>query len=255
MAMADGLGDLPVTRLYHGDCLQLLPLLSEGSVDMVFADMPYGTTYAKWDRVLPMDTIWTELFRICKENAAMLFTSSQPFTSALVQSNPKMFSCEWIWDKVNPTNFANAKKQPMKSHESVVVFSRKQPVYNPQKVPGKKNHSQGTSNTNNYSETRKIHGRVSDDTSGLKYPKSIQTFAKHSSQCGLHPTQKPVDMLRYFIRTYTNPNDVVLDFCMGSGSTGEAAVLEGRRFIGMEKDEKYFNIARDRICTLENDSG
>jgi len=235
-----------MVSLRKGDCLEVMKEIPDGSVDMVMADLPYGTTYAPWDCDLPLDVLWANWKRVLKLGGAVVLTSSQPFTSALVMSNPKWFRCEWIWDKVNAANFANAKRQPMKTHESVLVFGERQTLYNPQKTPGAKNHVQGAS-TVNASETRLINERVADDLSGMKYPKSIQTFAKHSSQCGLHPTQKPVALMEYLIKTYTNPGELVLDNTMGSGTTGIACINTNRHFIGIERDENYCQIAQTRI--------
>lgn len=231
-----------------GDCLQVMETLEAGSIDAIISDPPYGTTYAKWDCDVPLPELWSAWKRVLKPGGAIVLTASQPFTSALVMSNPRWFRCEWIWDKVNAANFANAKRQPMKTHESVLVFGERQTTYNPQKVPGAKNHVQGKS-TVNASETRLINGRVEDDLSGMKYPKSIQTFAKHSSQCGLHPTQKPVDLMRYLVRTYTNPGETVLDCFAGSGTTGVAAQAEGRNCVLIEREEKYLEITRQRLLT------
>ena len=232
--------------LHLGDCLTILPTLPDQSVDLVLADLPYGITYAKWDEALPMKRLWEEFGRVVKSDGAMVFTASQPFTSFLVCSKPEWFRCEWIWDKENATNFANANRQPLKQHESVLVFGRKSTVYYPQKVVGKKNHIQGKS-TVNRSETRLINARVGDDLSGMKFPKSILYFPKHSSQCGFHPTQKPVDLLEYLIKTYTLDGEIVLDPCMGSGSTGVSAKNTGRNFIGIEIDPTYFEVAKKRI--------
>lgn len=237
--------------LMQGDCLERMKEIPDGSVDMVFADLPYGTTYAKWDQRLPMDLLWEEYGRVCKDNAAMVFTATQPFAALMISSKLGWFRCEWIWDKVNPTNFANANRQPLKQHESVLVFGKKATKYNPQKVPGKKNHKQGKSAVNT-SETRLINKRVDDDLSGLKFPKTIQTFPKHSSQCRFHPTEKLVDFIEYWVKTYSDEGDVVLDNTFGSGSTCVAARNLNRKFIGIELDENYFNIAKDRI--LENES-
>lgn len=236
-------------RVIHGDCLDVMPTLPDKSIDMILCDLPYGTTYCKWDSVIPLKHMWMEYRRIIKDTGPIVLTASQPFTSSLVMSNPSMFRCEWIWDKVNAANFANANKQPLKVHESVLVFSSKQPTYNPQKTQGPKNHIQGRSEENN-AETRIISKRVGDDISGMKYPKSIQVFPKHSSQCGLHPTQKPVAMCEYFIRTYTNEGDTVLDSCAGSGTTGVACMNTGRKFILIEKDEDYYLIAKERLQTI-----
>jgi DNA modification methylase len=232
--------------LYLGDCLDILPNLPDNSVHCIIADLPYGTTYAPWDSIIPLGLLWEQYKRIIIGNGALIFTASQPFTTTLIQSNLSWFKYEWIWDKQNPANFANAKKQPLKQHENVLVFSKGQSPYYPIKTPGKPNHKQGVSKKN-VSETRLISDRVEDDLSGMKYPKSILYFPKHSSQCGLHPTQKPVDLISYLIRTYTQPGEVVLDNVMGSGTTGLAALQEGRKFIGIEKDSKYFEIACKRL--------
>ena len=233
--------------LYHADCLDAMQYIKEESIDLILCDLPYGTTYAKWDAIIPAELLWTFYKSIIKPDCAIVLTASQPFTSMLIHSNPSMFRCQWIWNKENAANFANAKKQPLKIHEDIVVFGINRTVYYPQMVPGKPNHIQGKNAKSNKSETRLIHKRVADNLSGLKYPKSILYFPKHSSQCGLHPTQKPVDLMRYLIRTYSNPKQIVLDNCMGSGTTGVAALLEGRQFIGIEKDKEYFEIARKRI--------
>lgn len=231
--------------IYHGDCLEVIPSLEP--VNAVIADPPYGTTYAPWDSDIPLDALWLSLKNVIRQGAPIILTSSQPFTSTLIVSNLAWFRCEWVWDKVNAANFANANKQPLKVHENVVVFCERQSAYHPQKSQGAKNHKQGRS-TKNVSETRLINERVSDDLSGMKFPKSIQTFPKHSSQCGLHPTQKPVDLMRYFIRTYTDEGDTVLDFSCGSGTTLLAARLEGRKAIGIEIEEHYCEIAAQRIA-------
>ena len=241
-----GSGDWLDPKIVNADCLIEMPKMPAQSVDAIISDLPYGTTYAPWDSVLPLETLWAEWKRLLKPCGAIVLTACQPFTSALVMSNPRWFRCEWIWDKVAAANFANAKRQPMKTHESVLVFGERQTTYNPQKVAGAKNHAAGNGVVNK-SETRLISRRVPNDMSGMKYPKSIQTFPKHSSQCGLHPTQKPLELMRYLIRTYTNPGDVVLDPCCGSGTTCLAAMLEGRKSIGIEKDEQYAQIAINRI--------
>ena len=231
-----------------GDCLTLLPEIATDTVDLVIADLPYGTSYAAWDSVIALDRLWPELRRITKPNAPIVMTACQPFTSVLVTSNLAMFRHEWIWDKVNAANFANANREPLKRHESVLVFSRKAARYIPQKVLGAVNHSQGKAKAANR-EIIKISERAADDTSGLKFPKSIITFPKHSSQCKHHPTEKPVDLMRYLVRTYSDPGAIVLDPTMGSGSTGVAVVEEGadRRFIGIEKDGKHYDTAVRRV--------
>lgn len=231
-----------------GDCLEVMEDIEDESIDLILADLPYGTTYAKWDSVIPADRLWKAYRRIAKPRCAIVLTASQPFTSALVASAPDLFRCEWIWDKQNPTNFANANRQPLKQHESVLVFGKGQTTYNPQKVPGKPNHVQGARGKNRTAETANIDpAKAKDDLSGLKFPKTIIHMPKHSSQCKHHPTEKPVELMSYLIRTYSNPGETVLDNTMGSGSTGVAAVLEGRLFKGVEKDQTYFNTADTRI--------
>jgi len=240
-------------KLMLGDCIERLKEISDNSIDMIFADLPYGTTYAKWDSVIPMNLLWNEYGRVIKEKGAICLTASQPFTSMLISSKPEWFRCEWIWNKENPTNFANANRQPLKQHEQVLIFGKTPTVYFPQKIIGKPNHTQGKSKSN-ISETRLISNRVEDDLSGLKFPKTIITIPKHSSQCGNHPTEKPVPLMEYFIKTYSLEGEIVLDNTMGSGSTGVACVNTNRDFIGIEKEEKYFEIAKKRIEEAKQNS-
>lgn len=237
-------------NLMLGDCLERMKEIPDGSVDMILCDLPYGTTYAKWDKTLPMDALWKEYARVTKLGSAIVLHAAQPFTSFLICSKPEWYRTEWVWDKENATNFANANKHPLKQHEGIIVFGVTPTVYYPQKVKGQPNHKQGSS-TVNESETRLIKQRVDDDLSGMKFPKSILRFPKHSSQCGLHPTQKPVDLAEYLVRTYSCEGQTVLDNCMGSGTTGVACVNTNRNFIGIEKDENYFNIASARINTVK----
>lgn len=232
--------------LYCGDCLDVMPTLSDNSVHSVLADLPYGTTYCKWDAVIPLDKLWQQYKRLIIGGGALAFTASQPFTTSLIQSNLPWFKYEWIWDKENASNFANSKKQPLKQHENIVVFSDGQSPYYPIRAQGKRNHVQGKSKSN-VSDTRLISERVEDDLSGMKYPKSILYFPKHSSQGGLHPTQKPVDLMAYLILTYTREGETVLDNSMGAGTTGVACIQTKRKFIGIEKDQKYFDVACERL--------
>lgn len=232
--------------LHNGNCLDVMKTLPSASIDAIITDLPYGTTYCKWDTVIDLDQMWSQVKRVLKKNRPFVTTSDQPFTSILIASNPKWFRHNWVWNKINATNFANCNHQPMKIHEDIVVFAEGKTTYNPQKTAGKVNHAQGAS-TANRSETRKIDKRVADDLSGMKFPKSIQEFAKHSSQCGLHPTQKPVELYEYLIRTYTNGGDVVLDIAMGSGTTGVACINTGRRFIGIEIEKDYCDLTKRRL--------
>ena len=228
--------------LMNGDCLELMQYLADGSVDMVLCDLPYGTTQNKWDAVIPFDQLWAEYRRVCR--GAIVLTAAQPFTSALVMSNPGLFKYQWVWEKSVATNFLNAKKQPLRNHEDVLVFYAEQPTYNPQMVPGERKTSRrvGTKTAN--------YGKADKETfydSTERYPLSVQRFGSRIDGAALHPTQKPVALMEYLIRTYTNEGDTVLDNTMGSGTTGVACANTGREFIGIERDPEYFRIASERI--------
>ena len=231
-----------------GDCLERMKEIPDGSVDMILADPPYGTTACNWDSVIPFTRMWLELKRIIKPSGAIVLFGSEPFSSQLRISNLKMYKYDWIWDKENAANFSLANKQPMKIHENISVFYYKQPIYNPIKTKGNVNHTQGKIKNANSSELRGEMVRVADDVTGMKFPKSILRFSKHSSQLKLHPTQKPVALMEYLVKTYTNENETVLDFTMGSGTTGVACMNTNRKFIGIEKDKGYFEIAKQRLC-------
>lgn len=224
--------------LMIGDCLERMKEIPDGSVDMILCDLPYGTTRNKWDTVIPFDDLWREYGRICR--GAFVLTASQPFTSALVMSKANWFRHNWVWEKSAATGHLNAKRQPMKQHEDVLVFSRKTATYNPQGlVPFNKVTRRGNSGSN--------FGAAGNENfqEFTNYPRTIQRFT--SDRDAVHPTQKPVALMEYLIRTYTNPGDMVLDNCMGSGTTGVACSNTGRKFIGIEMDEKYFDIAKNRI--------
>jgi site-specific DNA-methyltransferase (adenine-specific) len=238
--------DFPTGRFYNEDCFDAMREIPDGVIDMILCDLPYGTTYAKWDSVLPLDKLWAEYIRLTKDNGAIVLTCSQPFTSQLIMSKPELFRHEWIWDKKNPANFANANIGPLKQHENVIVFGKSKVVYNPIKVQGKPNHSQGKNANKNISETRLITDRVDDDLSGMKFPKSIIEFPKHSSQMGLHPTQKPIALFEYLIKTYTDENQIVLDNTAGSGTTAIAAINTNRKWVCIEKKPKTKNENEDR---------
>jgi DNA modification methylase len=238
------------TTVYEGDAIEMMRQLPDASIDMVLTDLPYGTTYAPWDSVIPMDALWTEWLRVTKPKAAIVLTASQPFTSALVMSQRKLFRCEWIWDKGSAANFANANRQPLKVHENVLVFATGQTTYNPQKTPGAKNHGHGAAPKLNHSATRLLTQQVEHDTTGMKFPKSIQSFPKHASQLKLHPTQKPVALFEFLIRTYSNEGDTVLDCTAGSGTTGEAAFNCNRHSVLIEREAEYVKVIRDRIAAL-----
>src|SRR5487761_1077945 len=245
---------MPV-EIYEADCLHFMAYAPAASVDLVLTDLPYGTTYAPWDSVIPLDDLWTAWLRVLKPKGAIVLTASQPFTSQLVMSRPKLFRCEWIWDKVNGANFANANRQPLKVHESVLVFGEGQTTYNPQKTQGKPTHVQGKMAKERNCETQRISKRAADDLSGLKFPKSIQTFPKHSSQLRPHSTQKPVELFEYLIRTYSNHGDTVLDCCAGSGTTGEAAMRCGRRALLVDNDPGCIKIINNRMGSIGGGHG
>lgn len=238
--------------LYLGDCLEKMKKLEDDSIDMLLVDLPYGTTNCKWDTVIPLELLWKEYYRICKLKAPMIFTSSQPFTSALVSSNFKHFKYTLVWEKSKATGYLNAKKMPMRAHEDICIFYRKPPVYRPQMWQGKPyNKGEAVRPTDVYGKQKKT--LVKNDT-GLRYPRSVQYFKTAESEGrgkAKHPTQKPVALMEYLIKTYSDEGDVILDNCMGSGTTGVACVNTFRNFIGMELDEKYFNIAKERITLAQ----
>ena len=234
-------------KLLQGDCLELMRNIPDKSVDMILCDLPYGTTACKWDSVIPFAPLWEQYNRVIKDNGAIALFGSQPFTTALNYSNLKMFRYEWVWIKNNSTGFQLANKRPLKKHETISVFYRKQPTYNPQGLQlfGKVNRRKSTGD--NWAEMN-ANEYVQQFTN---YPTQLLEFPYDKDK--YHPTQKPVALLEYLIKTYTNEGDVVLDNCMGSGSTGVACVNTGRDFIGIELDENYFNIAKNRIEQARND--
>ena len=233
-----------MVNLHLGDCLDILPTLADNSVDMVLVDLPYGTTACKWDSIIPLDKLWEQYNRICKEDGAMVFTAAQPFTTILATSNLDNFRYEWIWEKPQGTNPMNVKVMPLKSHENILVFYRKKPIYNPQMW-----HSTPYSGfSSDTSKIGEVYGSAKskhrDNPEGSRYPKTVLKFKQEK---GLHPTQKPVALMEYLIKTYSNEGETVLDNCMGSGTTGVACVNTNRNFIGIEMDKTYFNISRNRI--------
>lgn len=231
----------PKFTLMHGDCLERMSEIPDGSVDMILADLPYGTTRNKWDSIIPLEGLWSEYRRITKRSGAVVLTAAQPFTSVLVSSNLREFKYEWIWQKEAGTGLLNAKRQPLRDHESIVVFYREQCRYNPQFTDGKPYVCKKGGETSNYNPS----GEVITVNEGTRCPKTVQFFQRDKHK--VHPTQKPVALMEYLIRTYTNEGETVLDNVMGSGTTGVACANTGRRFIGIERDEKYFEIASKRI--------
>lgn len=230
-------------QLFNDDCFNVLPRIEAGSVALVLTDLPYGTTACKWDSVLPLDQLWSHLHRVAKSNAVFVFTAQQPFTWVLCASNPSELRYELIWEKPNGTNPFQAKRMPMKKHENILVFSGNAATYNPQMTTGKpyrwnSTRSGGEAGGINQSRETPIDNR------GTRYPGSVLRFQQER---GLHPTQKPVALMEWLIRTYSNPGDTVLDVTMGSGTTGVAALNTGREFCGIELEQHYYNIALERI--------
>jgi site-specific DNA-methyltransferase (adenine-specific) len=239
--------------IYHGDCLEILPTLADQSIDLVLADPPYGTTACKWDSIIPFAPMWKQLNRIIMSNSAIVMTASQPFTSALVMSNPDMFKHEWVWIKNRGSNFANTVREPMKEHESVIIFSRGKWTYNKQMQEradsGKSRAAYKVGHNDQHRDgTRQFEGRGHHDISELRVPSSWQKFNIASGkEKTKHPTQKPVLLFEYFIKTYSNSGEMVLDFALGSGTTLVSAKNMGRKAIGIELEEKYCEIAAERL--------
>jgi len=235
--------------LLNGDCLDIMATLPAASVDLILCDLPYGTTACAWDAVIPFEAMWAQFRRVTKPNAAIVLTASQPFTTALIGSNLKDFRYEWIWEKDGGSNFATVKYQPMKEHENVCVFYRSMPTYNSQKQERIGSRKGRITSTTDSGRKDSVYGTQSGGATfvvpELRHPRSIQRFNRER---GFHPTQKPVALMEYLIRTYTNECDVVLDNCMGSGTTGVAALNCQRKFIGIERDPGYFAICQRRIA-------
>ena len=238
--------------LHKGDCIEVMETLNAGSVDMILTDLPYGTTANKWDAVIPFAPMWEQFLRVCKPSAAIVLTASQPFTSALVMSQPKLFRHEWVWKKPNGSNFLNVKREPMKEHEVALVFSRGKWTYNVQmqkRLPSSASKIGTTYRSGGTSENYGSHKQAIKVVTELRVPSSVQLFTRDR---GLHPTQKPGDLMRYLIRTYSNAGETILDATMGSGTTGVAAVMEGRNFVGIERDDAYFDIACGRMSYTDH---
>jgi len=230
--------------LYNADCLEVMPTLH--TVDFILTDPPYGTTACSWDSVIHFDKMWDCINKVIKDNACIALFGSEPFSSYLRISNIKNYKYDWIWDKIKGTGFLNAKIQPMRNHEIISIFYDKQCIYNPQKTYG---HQNKKSFRARHLQTD-VYGNMNNDylyESTERYPRSIQMFSTDTQNSSLHPTQKPVALLEFLIKTYTNENDIVLDFTMGSGSTCVACNNTNRQFIGIEKNAKYFDIAYNRI--------
>lgn len=237
-------------ELKLGNCLELMGEIPDGSVDMICTDLPYGTTQCKWDAVIPLEPMWVHYWRVLKQNGVVALNASQPFTSILVASQLKNFKHEWIWIKNRGSNFANTVREPMKEHESVLIFSRGKWTYNRQM----QERTGGGASRVQYGFEKEAPERT-DCYGAFRYKRPVElgemrvpsSWQKFNCEVGYHPTQKPVDLAAYLIRTYTNEGETVLDSCMGSGTTGVAAIKLGRRFIGIEKDTEHFNVADERL--------
>ena len=246
------------TTLFHGDCLELMRKVPDASVDLVLTDLPYGVTQNHWDSVIPLDRLWEEWLRVAKKDCSFVLFGQGMFTAKLMFSNPDLWKYNLIWDKHLAGDFLNSHRRPMRIHEDIVVFQRGNTPYNPQMTVGQRLHTrknypregvEGLKGSNNYGKI-KVQKHLSPGSTE-KYPESIVSFQKPHPATAVHPTEKPVNLLRWLIATYSNPGDTVLDCTMGSGSTGVAAVMEGREFIGIELEEKYFSLAQERIKGAE----
>ena len=239
---------IELNKIYNEDCLEGMKRIPDKSVDMILADLPYGTTRNKWDSIIPLDLLWEQYDRIIKDNGAIVLTAQTPFDKVLGCSNLKLLRYEWIWEKTTSTGFLNAKKMPMKAHENILVFYKKLPKYNPQKTTGhirkvsSAEHKIGSKATSNYGE----HGLTGYDSTE-RYPRSIQVFPTDKQKTAVHPTQKPVALFEYLVKTYTDEGETVHDNVMGLGTTAIACINTNRNYIGFEMDTNYFNLANERI--------
>ena len=241
--------DFPTGRFYNEDCFDAMREIPDGVIDMILCDLPYGTTQNKWDSVLPLDKLWAEYWRVAKSNAAIVLTSAQPFTSSLIMSQVKNFKYDWIWRKPKGTGHLNAKKMPMRDKEDICVFYKEQCCYNPQFTEGTpykdkagKDHSATSSMTGSYG----AYTNKREDNDGKRYPKQVQDFPV-VERGTLHPTQKPLELWEYLIKTYTNENEIVLDNTAGSGTTAIAAINTNRKWVCIEKEKEYYDKAIERI--------
>jgi site-specific DNA-methyltransferase (adenine-specific) len=235
-----------LNKIIHGDCLIEMQKIPDKSIDMILCDLPYGTTACKWDTIIPFEPLWEQYKRIIKDNGAIVLTASQPFTSALVMSNPSMFRHNWIWEKSTSGNFMSFKYQPQKRHEDILVFGKNKVNYYPIKYKGEKSHRSKPANCNSNVIGLK-NNPMGVDTSDIKNPLSIIKIMSRDGKSKIHPTQKPVALFEYLIKTYTSVGDVVLDNTAGSGTTGVACKNLNRNFILIEQDEKYCEVIKERV--------
>lgn len=233
------------TKLFYDDCFNVLPKIPDKSVDLILSDLPYGTTDCFWDKILPLDLLWKEYERIIKDNGAIILTSCQPLTTRLICSNQKLFRYELVWYKSKPSGFLNAKKMPNKSHENILIFYKRLPTYNPQKFRIDPKFQKKGKSSKAGINVFKVSGPKSENyqylDEGLRYPDSVLCFPSEFAK-GMHPTQKPVSLMKFLVQSYSNVGDLVLDNCMGAGTTGVACVESDRNFIGIEKEKIYFDL-------------
>jgi DNA modification methylase len=245
------MNDLLINKIIHGDCLEVMKSIEDKSIDLILCDLPFGKTNCVWDIIISFESLWDQYNRIIKNNRPIVLFGVEPFSSLLRISNLKNFKYDWVWDKIKGTGFLNAKKQPMRNHEIISVFYKDQCLYNPQKT---------TNHINKKSFKRKelqseVYGKITKDSlyeSTDRYPRSILIFSTDTQKISIHPTQKPVALFEYLIKTYTNEGGLVLDNCSGSGTAGIAAINTNRNFILIEKDEEYFNMSSKRIADRLN---
>ena len=244
----NNLHSIEKNSLILGDCLEVMPKIESESIDMILCDLPYGRTQNRWDAIIPFDELWKNYNRIIKPNGVIALFCDGMFMAELMVSNKKMWRYNLVWDKILPSGFLNANRQPLRSHEEIVIFYKKQPIYNPQKFKGQANHSKGTSqkNTNNnYGKFEIVDNR--EELGDMKHPRSIWSFQKPHPSKMVHPTEKSLECVECLIKTYTNEGDIVLDNTMGSGTTCLGALNTNRYYVGIEKDEQYFEIAVKKI--------
>ena len=234
-------------KTYLGDCLKLIPKhIDSKSIDLILCDLPYGKTNNKWDIIIPIQDLWVEYERIIKDNGCIVLFAAQPFTSLLVTSNLRMFKYDWVWQKPKGTGHLNAKRQPMRDKEDILVFYKKQCTYNPQMVDGKPYDGNKRIGKKQQTSNYGTYGNVRNTSNGKRYPKQVLKF-NNVGRGTVHPTQKPIDLVKYLISTYTNKGDLVLDNACGSGTTGLAAKMLQRNYIMMDNNDKYFNISKNRV--------
>ena len=246
-------GQLQGDTIINADCMEAMKFIPDKTIDMILCDLPYGTTHNKWDCMIPLEPLWKEYERIIKDNGPILLFAQTPFDKILGASNISLLRYEWIWEKTTPTGFLNARRMPMKCHENILVFYKSLPLYNPQKTYGHPlKESSAKSKLNCIKSENYGNYKLTSYCSTERYPRDVLKFKTDKQKSAFHPTQKPVALLEYLIKTYTNKDMIVLDNTMGSGSTGVACVNTQRKFIGIENDDKYFKISKERIISCND---